>query len=227
MDNLPVTPEQNLEQSVIPPPPKINPMLIICGLIIMAIILTGGIFIGKYLNSSQKIPVKEIIPTPTSFPSITTVSEPTTNWETYTDPSGKFKLQYPKKIIPKDEIGEPDVSEYIQLFRVFTTFMSNGTPGFVIRVRNNLNSQQLEKEDFDDMVGHVDYKIIKKEEINLSGKKAVKIRVYVGPPEDFRETSGVIYIYSDIGSQESLSIRQLGVDTGQFDKILSTFKFME
>ena len=97
----------------------------------------------------------------------------------------------------------------------------------MLRVRNGLNSQQLEKEDFSNIEGHVVYKIIKREEADLSGKRAVKIRVFVGPPEDYKENSGTIYVYSDINSQESLSIRQLGMDSVQFDQILSTFKFLD
>lgn len=94
MDNLPISPEQNLEQPA-PPPPKINPLFIIGGLILIAIILTGEIFIGKYLNTSQNILVKEIIPTPTSYPSptITTIPGPTANWKTYNfSPTILFKL---------------------------------------------------------------------------------------------------------------------------------------
>src|SRR3989338_10211277 len=95
MDNLPITPEQNLEQPVIPPPPKINPLFIICGLIIIAVILTGGIFIGKYLNTSQNIPSREIIPTPSSSPTVISIPDSTANWKTYTDGRFNFSIKYP------------------------------------------------------------------------------------------------------------------------------------
>ncbi len=111
MDNLPIPPEQNLEQPVVPPPPKINPMFIIGGLILIAIILTGGIFIGRYLNTSQNIPAQEITPipsvtprvipsvtpseTPSPTPTITTIPDPTANWKTYSDPNYKFSIDYP------------------------------------------------------------------------------------------------------------------------------------
>lgn len=96
MDNLPIPPEQNLEQPV-PPLPKINPLYIFGGLFIMTFILTGGIFIGRYLNTSQNIPVKEIVPTPTLYPSptVTSIPDPTANWKTYMDGRFNFSVKYP------------------------------------------------------------------------------------------------------------------------------------
>lgn len=149
------------------------------------------------------------------------------NWKEFSDPSGKFTFKYPKVLILKDQNSEPDASEYTQFFRVFKTFMDNQTLSFVVRVRSGLNAQKLEKEDFDDMEGHVDYKIMKREVVSLSGKPAVKVNVFVGPEEDYQEDSGSVYIYSDIDPQESLSIKQLGIDKVQFDQILSTFKFLD
>ena len=111
MDNLPNTPEQNLEQPVIPPPPKINPLYIIGGLFIMALILTGGIFIGKNLNTSQNIPAQEITPiptvtpmvipsvipseTPAPTPTVTPIPDSTANWKTYTSKEYGFSFKYP------------------------------------------------------------------------------------------------------------------------------------
>ena len=204
------------------PNPKI-PFLVAAGILIFAVGVGVGTLVSKYISPQPSLPIVSTpLPTVTSAPE----ADPTANWKTYTDPGGKFKLQYPKELTSEDQNSRLDANEYTQLFRVFTTFKENDAPGFVIRVRNGLNLQQLEKEDFDDMVGHVDYRIIKREEINLSGKKAVKIKVFVGPPEDYKENSGTIDIYSDIDSQESLSIRQLGVNTVQFDQILSTFRFV-
>lgn len=151
----------------------------------------------------------------------------TFSWKTYVDSSGKFTFKYPKDLILKDQNSEPDTSEYTQLFRLFNTFMDTNAPSFVVRARSGFTAQQLEKEDFDDMAGHVDYKIIKREGIKLSGKPTIKIIVFVGPEEEYKEDSGSVYIYSDIDSQESLSIRQLGADRAKFDQILSTFKFLD
>ena len=111
MDNLPIPPEQNLEQPVVPPPPKINPMFIIGGLILIAIILTGGIFIGRYLNTSQNIPAQEITPiptvtpmvipsvipseTPAPTPTVTPIPDSTANWKTYTSKEYGFSFKYP------------------------------------------------------------------------------------------------------------------------------------
>lgn len=112
MDNLPVTPEQNLEQAVISPPPKINPMYIIGGLIFIAVILTGGIFIGRFMNSSQKIPEKEILLTPTSYPSptVTSIPDPTAEWKTYSSDSHKFTFKYPQNWLGPEEYNDYYVS---------------------------------------------------------------------------------------------------------------------
>lgn len=67
----------------------------------MALILTGGIFIGQYLNSSQKIPEKEIIATPSAAPSsspsptITSITDPTVSWKTYSHPTLGYSFSYP------------------------------------------------------------------------------------------------------------------------------------
>lgn len=111
MNNLSINPEQDLEQPVAPLPQKINPLFIINGLFIIAIILTGGIFIGRYLNSSQNIPVKEVIPTPTLYPSptVTSIPDPTASWKTYTNPQYKFEFKYPPDIFIKTDLSEPEL----------------------------------------------------------------------------------------------------------------------
>ncbi len=104
MDNQPVTPEQNLKPPVTSPPYKINPLYIIGGLFIIAVLLTGGIFIGKYLNTSPNIPVKEIIPIPTLYSSqtVTSIPDPTANWKIYRNDAIGFQFKYPSLWLIKD-----------------------------------------------------------------------------------------------------------------------------
>ncbi len=77
----------------------------------MALILTGGIFIGKNLNTSQNIPAQEITPiptvtpmvipsvipseTPAPTPTVTPIPDSTANWKTYTSKEYGFSFKYP------------------------------------------------------------------------------------------------------------------------------------
>lgn len=145
MDNLPIPPEQNLEQPVVPPPFKINPMYVLGGLFIMALILTGGIFIGKYLNSSQKIPEKEIIPISTLSPSSTVTStlDPIANWKTYTNTEYNYSFKYPQNLtVGENGMARSDIQKATAIVLYEDKTDKFESPRFAVTAR--LDSNTLE-----------------------------------------------------------------------------------
>lgn len=190
------------------------------------IVAVGLVFVGfvfAVLNKDIFKP-REPVPVITSTP--TPAPDPTANWETYTDEKGKFSFKYPPYFTIKNELNDPNASEYTKTFATFITLGQTEATGSSVlgsvRLSTRESASKLEKEDFDYMEGHIVFKIIGRQTIKLGSRDATQVLLRVGETES---QSQYLYLNLDGGS---LGI-QFPADQQRkplFDLILSTFKFI-
>lgn len=191
-------------------------VLILTGAIILA---GGGYYLGRSSTKLTNSDISSTVPSPImTAGSVSEIADETANWETYINKDYGYQIKYPKEYKHSVQKIESNSQEKLKSVDNFLDGFYHETGGASLsgkELKITVYSKDAEIIRQTDVGSPIEYVTIADQKV-LKTKGLADLIIEVGPVEGVKYKYDFIYHRSD-----------LNTDLTMFNKMLSTFKFLE